>query len=339
MNRSSCFLAFLICSILSFAETLRADTVSAVIDNDAFAGRDGGGYTNGIRLGWLSSELDKDTNASDNIYASFMKKTAEAIPFLHLDRQKKLHVGISVYQIMTTPTLIFNSEPDYYDFPYSGYLRASFFIFEWDSERYNEYSFNIGVIGPISGAGNAQKISHKILGDREPRGWDNQLDNYLTAGVAYEHGVKSWTGHFHNSFSADWINVFRIELGNYYSGISGGTVWRFGQNYTENFNVYYPSYPEVIGDNALLSVKKRKEELGWSLSAGLFADATAYFYVIDATKDYMIDRNIFSGSVTGAGTLYFDNIEVSLSMRMYTTRIKNSSNKVSYGTLSVLWHF
>jgi hypothetical protein len=339
MNFSSYVLLFLICAILSSTQSVYADTVSVVIDNDAFAGRDGGGYTNGIRIGWLSGELDRDTNASHTLYASFMKKAVETIPFVRLDKQKKLHVGASLYQIMTTPSRITSSEPDYSDFPYSGYLRASFFLFELDSQKYDEYSFNIGVVGPISGAKNLQRFTHKISGDREPKGWDNQLDNYLTAGVAYEHGVKSWRGNFNNAISADWINVFRIELGNYYSGISGGTVWRFGKNYTKNFNIYYPSYPEIIGDNALLSGTKRDEGLGWSLSAGLFADATAYFYVIDAAKDYEIDRNIFSGSATGSGTLYFDSVEISLSMRVYTTRIKHSSNRVSYGTLSVLWHF
>lgn len=339
MNLSRSFLVFLICAVLSLAQSLFADTVSVVIDNDAFVGRDGGGYTNGIRIGWLSEELDRDVNTSENIYASLMIRAAKRIPFLHLDRQKKLHVGVSVNQVMTTPSGISNSEPDYYDYPYSGYLRASFFILEWNREKYDEYSFNIGVVGPASGAENVQRFTHKVLGDKDPKGWDNQLGNHLTAGAAYEHGAKHWTGNFNDALSADWINVFRLEAGSYYSGISGGTVWRFGKNYTKNFNIYYPSYPEIIGDNALLSETKRNEGLGWSFSAGLFADATAYFYVMDAAKDYNIDRDVFSGSVTGSGTLYFDSVEVSLSIRMYSTRIVRSSNRVSYGTLSVLWNF
>ncbi|MBE0498323.1 MAG: hypothetical protein IBX43_03675 [Campylobacterales bacterium] len=43
-----------------------------------------------------------------------------------------------------------------------------------------------------------------------------------------------------------------------------------------------------------------------------FADASAYFYVIDEAKGYAIDRKIFSGSAAGSGTLYFDRVEISL---------------------------
>lgn len=332
--------SFLIFFMLLFVEIAYADRMSVVIDNDAFVGKDGGGYTNGIRIGWLDDELDgSDANRSKSAYSRFMRSAVEAIPFLSLDKHKKHNAGISIYQMMITPAHITNGEADYYDFPYSGYLATSFFIFEWDREGYDEYSFNLGIVGPASGAGKLQKITHKILNDREPKGWDYQLGNHLIAGVAYEHGDRSWRGYYMNGLETDWVNSIRVQLGNFNIGISGATIWRLGKNYPEDFNVYYPSYPSIIGDSALIGAQRRNNNFGWSVRAGLIADATAYLYVIDEAKDYHIDRNIFSGSAICSGSLYFSDLEISLSMRVYTAPIKQSTKQVSYGSLSVLWHF
>jgi lipid A 3-O-deacylase len=336
MDRNSpCRILFL-CCLLSFLNTAYAGTISFVLENDAFAYRDDR-YTSGIRLGWLSDELQNNTtDGFQNTYGDLMQSAVEAIPFLTLDDQRDHHAGMSIYQMTFTPQDIKNTEPDYNDIPYAGYLTSSFFFIEWDEKSSDEYRFLLGLVGPNSGAGSIQKATHKILGNNYPEGWDNQLGNHLTVGIAYSHAEKSWKGSYDNGLDADWVNSLNLQLGNFYTGVSGGTVWRFGKNYPENFNVYYPG---IMVENALISLKRDDTNLGWSFSAGLFADAIGYLYTIDSAKDYNIDKEIFSGSAVSSLSLYFSNTEISYSMRVRTPLIKQSSHTMVFGALSILWHF
>jgi len=172
MKKNNPFLILLTCNLLFFTHTAFADTVSFTIDNDVFANKDGG-YTNGTRIAWLGNELrNKDLNKSDDSYGSFMQATAEGLPFFSLDKQKNHNAGMSVYHMIVTPEDTSSSEPLYNDIPYSGSLLTSFFFFEWDKKDYHEYSFDIGLVGPLSRAEQIQKISHKIFPGNEPQGWD-----------------------------------------------------------------------------------------------------------------------------------------------------------------------
>lgn len=313
-----------------------ADTMFVKFENDVVANNDAG-YTSGTHIGWLGSELnDSDVNKSVNAYGHFVKNVVASLPFLSLDNQKKHHAGISIYQMIFTPEDIAKVEADYNDIPYSGSLQASLFFFEWDSGSYHEYSLDTGVVGPNSGAKWVQKTFHKVAG-KEPNGWDNQLDNKLMLGVSYGYGTKTWTDNYDNKLEADWVNAFRCKVGNFYTGISASTIWRFGENYSKNFN---SSFPGSMGNSSLLGVPKRNKHLGWSLSAGLLADAVAYLYIIDSADEYDIDRRKFSASVIGSGSLYFDNVEIAFSMRKRTALTKQaSSQEENFGSITVLWDF
>lgn len=329
------FLVFI--SHLTFLlNTVYADTMSVEFENDVFANRDAG-YTSGTHIGWLGSELnDSDLNKSANAYGHFMKNAVSSLPFLRLDNQKRHNAGISLYQMIYTPEDIAKAEADYNDIPYSGSLLSSFFFFEWDSESYHEYSLDIGIVGPNSGAEWVQINFHRIAG-KEPNGWDNQLGNKLMLGVSYAYGIKSWTHSYNNKFESDWVNAFRCQVGNFYTGVSGSSVWRFGNNYPDNFN---SNFPGTMGNSSLLSVPKRNTYLGWSLSAGFLADAVGYFYIIDSADEYDIDRNRFSASVVGSGSLYINNVEISLSMRRRTALIKQASyHEETFGSIAILWDF
>ena len=335
MKRHTLFLIF-ISHMIFLLNTVHADRMFVEFENDVFANKDAG-YTSGTHIGWLGSELnDSDLNKSSNVYGSFMQNAVANLPFLSLNNQKKHNAGISLYQMIFTPVDISKVEADYNDIPYSGSLLSSFFFFEWDSENYHEYSLDIGIVGLNSGAEWVQKTFHKVAG-KDPNGWDNQLDNKLILGVSYAYGIKSWTNNYDNKFESDWVNAFRCQVGNFYTGISGSSIWRFGENYPENFN---SNFPGTMGNSSLLGVPKRNKYLGWSLSAGLSADAVAYFYIIDSANEYDIDRNKFSASVIGSGSLYFGNAEIALSMRRRTALIKKASyHEETFGSIAILWDF
>jgi len=325
-----------IANTIFFLNTTSADTLSVAFDNDVFA-NDDAGYTSGTHIAWLGSDLNNtNLNKSDNIYGHFIKNAVENLPFFSLNKQKKHNAGISIYQMIFTPEDISKSEADYNDIPYSSSLLSSFFFFEWDRESYHEYSLDIGIVGRNAGAEWVQETFHKVAG-KIPSGWDTQLDNKLMLGVSYGYGIKSWARTYANKFESDWVNAFRCQVGNFYTGVSGSSIWRFGKNYPENFN---SSFPGTMGHSPLLGALRKNTSLGWSVSSGLLAEAVAYFYIIDSAEEYDINRNKFSLSVMGSGSLYVDNIEIAFSMRRRTALIKQaSSNSETFGTIVILWHF
>jgi lipid A 3-O-deacylase len=322
--------------MVSLQSSLFSDTLSVIIENDAFT-NDDSGYTSGIRLGWLGDEINADAYESDFSYGRFMQGAIDSIPLLELDTSKKHNAGISLYQMIFTPEDISKKEPDYNDIPYSGTLLASFFLFEWDEDSYHEYSLDLGMVGPSTKTEQLQKTAHVITGNNEPEGWNNQIDDQFLLGISYGYGHKTWKSKDRVTYKSDWNNAFRCQAGNFSTGASISSIIRFGNNYPENFNAIFPG---AMTNSGLLSLSNNSERLGWSVSAGVAADAIAYFYVIDSANEYDIDRNKYSASAVASTSLFYGGAELTFSLLTRTKLIDEaSSDVVTFGRIAFLYHF
>jgi len=318
--------------LLFLVTPLKSDTISILFENDLFAGTDKH-YTNGVRIGWLDDSLHKDEQIN---YSQLMYKTIDAIPYLYLDPHKKHNAGFSLYQMMFTPQDITATEANYDDIPYTGHLIFSFFLFEYDSNSYDEYKLQFGIVGPLSGAANVQKFFHRLTHSTQPQGWDTQLGNHLTAGITYDHGTRLWQKEIGYGLSSDFIGSYGIQLGNFYTGAAARGVWRVGNNYPDNFNAFYS---DVIGDSALLGLQESSEEFGWSVNLGLTLNGIAYFYVTDADTDYNIQRKPYLGDALLSLSFYSQDFELSLTTLIKFSLSNPSVNTLSYGAASLLWKF
>ncbi|MCK5005419.1 MAG: lipid A deacylase LpxR family protein [Candidatus Aminicenantes bacterium] len=329
--------ALLLClNLLFISGLLYSDTISIAVENDFFAGTDMH-YTNGIRIGWLGNPLKgSDIDDASGIYPGTIRNAVKIIPFLSLNEGKSYNVGFSVYQMMFTPEDITKTEPDYNDIPYAGHLLFSFFLFEHDEHSYSEFKFQLGIVGPASGAGTAQRTFHKLIGAITPEGWDTQLENHATFGIAYEHGIRKWEKSYKGGFSSDLIGNVGFHLGNFYSGASLGSAWRFGKNYPKNFNVYYSG---IINENALLGLQRERRGFGWSVNFGLFVDVIAYLYITDAASDYNINRGYFLGRAVVSLSFYLGNFQLSVTKQFRTSLASSQGNTLSFGAVSLLWKF
>ncbi len=320
--------------ILFLSIQISADTLSIVIENDFFAGTDKH-YTNGIRFGWLGKGIKGEKlETQNNFYSKIVKGWIKAIPFLSVEKDKYYNFGMSLYQMMFTPEDITKKEPNYNDIPYAGHLVLSFLLFEHDSHSYNEFKFQLGIVGPDSGAGAAQKWFHNLIGGVEPQGWDTQLPNHPTFGLVYEHGIRRWEKNYGNGFSSDLIGNISLSLGNFFTGSSVGAMWRIGKNYPKNFNVYYSG---MINEGALLGLQTLNRGFGWSVNFGLYLDIIAYLYVIDSAKEYNIDSGYFLGRAVISLSFYFHNFQISVTKQIRSSILSSRRNELSYGAVSILW--
>jgi len=292
--------------LLFFSLTLNADEFSLSFYNDVFAGTDRH-FTNGISLSWLDGtykSTHNDNNKSSS-YTNFTSKIIESLPLNTLDKSKNYNMGISISQIMITPSETSVSTPQYNDMPYAGYLALSFYLFEWTKESFVEYRVEVGVVGEESGTKLAQNTTHKYIGVAKSEGWDTQLGTQYTVNALLRYGEISWKKSNTNGLSMDWFNHFGVQAGNFIIDAFGGSMFRIGNNYVENFNLHYPYLKE---EASLLRLDDEHKGFGWSFSVGVNGSLLAYSYIFDEAKNkgYETDKNIVNVSLYGGIDLSYD---------------------------------
>jgi len=266
------------------------------LDNDYFAGTDQH-FTSGLGISWLDDDY-KENNSS--MYSKALLNLLTMLPFKNYDSAQNYTAGLSLSQIMYTPVNLEKTTAQYNDIPYSGYLTLSFFVFQWNEHDFQEYRVDMGIVGPQSKASEIQHNFHILIRDPHiPQGWNTQLGPHNVLNMLYRYGQKSWQGKIQDSLNADWFNQIGIQAGNYMTDCFFSTAFRFGKNYSNNFNAHYPYLRE---EASLLKSYKWQAGFGWSFSTGVNADVTAYSYVLDEgralgydVKPYLLNNSAFAG--------------------------------------------
>lgn len=111
------------------------------------------------------------------------------------------------------------------DRPFAGYLYAGGNI-KWllKTERILEVSFNIGTVGPNAKGEEVQKGLHDVIGFYPIKGWEYQVNNEIGVNTSLKHSsLLARNGS--NDLS---LNSY-LNLGNTFSGIGAGVLYRTGQ--------------------------------------------------------------------------------------------------------------
>lgn len=144
------------------------EAATVQIDNDEMGGTDRH-YTGGVRIACvtLPPQYVRDLILS------------EPDPGAITHNRMTYAIGQSLF----TPDDISQSDSIDDDQPYAGWLYLGFgveseVIPKTDHLRYlDNIELQLGVIGPLSGAEQVQRIGHDLTNATDPRGWGNQLDN------------------------------------------------------------------------------------------------------------------------------------------------------------------
>lgn len=132
---------------------------------------------------------------------------------------------IRLSQIMYTPKDISLTEYIEGDRPYAG---TSFLNYGQGNLKDNTYIYfegGIGFLGERSRAGDTQKFVHKAFDNREPKGWDNQVEKGLIATF----GGKIKTKHVNKDFF-QIISSTKFEVGGLWDYFGVGLEPRLGFN-------------------------------------------------------------------------------------------------------------
>jgi len=324
--------------VLSFSSASFADgdsgTIAFVFENDVFAGTDQN-YTNGVRLSWLSESAESAApGLFGSDYAQFLKNSFNFLPgFGNDDKQHSASFAIS--QFMVTPEDLEATQllPD--QSPYAGLLLFETGLFAWDQNDYREIEFTLGVAGPDSGAGATQRFIHRAIDAPRPRGWDNQIDQRIVAGVTYARGHRLLRDNYSPGYSWDLIGNYGATAGNLLVSGGGFLSFRWGKNLPYNFNMYYS---RSGSESALLGLPEGSNQSGWYLVAAAAFEASAYNYLEEAIEDtHTISTENSRASLILGGVYFRNKLQIGFNMQRNSYGVEGEDE--TYGALHAIWSF
>ena len=248
-------LIFLFCCLLTFSLNASSFSINAENDTLSFPKKDRE-YSHGTEFVYMSDS-----------------------PFWIFD-----NIGFGMEQTMYTPPLLKTDDLQIGEHPYCGYLSFNLLGENWipltEKTTFTlQHSLGFGCVGPSSHAEQSQKIIHKWLGCKEPKGWKWQISDeaivqyQLYANLNYEIYKK-------NSFQVFIIPRAGTDFGGFKDMIAIGSDIKIGWNVKEN-----------VGSNMILSApkSKKKSKYGFFLLTGV--EGRCVFH------DTSIDGGLFKDSI------------------------------------------
>lgn len=303
----------------AFAEP---DWLSVSWENDVVAGKDGGGYTNGIYF-----SLGQRNDPGEGV----TKPPLLTLPLAWMVDDDptyayKLH---SIGQAMVTPEDITKEIPDPADAPYAGllYLRSTYVVVKNDFA--DHVAMLVGIVGPSSGAEQTQKFVHKVVGSDQPKGWDYQLDDKFVWQIQR---TAVWRFSTRDSSPFDAVLLADIAGGNLESRGGAGLFLRAGEGLARNYSTMgflssRISTPVAVSD-------------GWYVYIGGTANYVHNQILVDgnefgtsASKGLENYQYSFMGGVTYA----WDRTTICFSFQSDTDPSESRTARKNFGAITLAW--
>lgn len=340
LSRSACALALLLVATpLCAAEPEAASSVlgspprqneddakifSLVWENDMFANTDRN-YTNGIRLGWLTSE-------SDTPY--WLRTAAEVLPVAN---EGKKRISVAVGQSMFTPDDDKRYTLDPNDRPYAGWLYGSLGVVSDTGQTLDNVMLTLGMVGPSAYAEQTQDAIHSLKGVGKFNGWDNQIKDEPGIVLTYERKWRNMVQFSPFGFGFDATPHVGVNLGNIYTDASTGLTFRFGKDLPADYGP--PRIrPSVPGSDFFIP----SQDFGWYLFAGLEGRAVARNIFLDGNtfrESHHVEKENFVGGLQAGVAFTFDNVRLSYTHVLYSQEFKTQDEAAQFGVISLSFRF
>ena len=210
-------------------------TLSFYWENDYLAKTDSN-YTNGGRLTWTSpwSSRAPDGDSDPPGATPWYHSLTNAMPFFSSPGFRSamfLAVGQSIY----TPDDLYREDLIVDDRPYAGYLYLGFGFIRRNAQSMDTLELNVGIVGRHSYAEDVQEQVHQWIGNDEPKGWANQLQDEPALGITYERKWKWVKTEINDHWGYDLIPHAGGSVGNVAIYANAGAEFRFGWNRPDDF--------------------------------------------------------------------------------------------------------
>lgn len=296
-----------------------------VFENDLFAGNDQG-YTDGVRLTWLSSEAGTPL---------WIRQAANTL--LPFAQEGKKRISFAVGQSMFTPSNISAPIPNPDDQPYAGWLYASLGVISDTDKTLNTMVLTLGMVGPASYAEQTQKAIHHITHSPQPEGWDYQLKNEPGILFTYQRKWRHMLELSPFGLGIDGTPSIGGNLGNVETSAAIGTTFRLGFDLPADYGP--PSIrPNLPGSGFFIPT----QTLGGYIFTAVEAHAVARNIFLDGNTfadSEHVDKKPFLANLQLGATLTYKDMRISYTQLFMTREFKTQEEAPQFGALTVSYRF
>ena len=237
---------------------------------------------------------------------------------------------------MYTPKNVYTSALIKDDRPYAGWLNFEYALHQSSAQELNSLILQVGVVGEISGAEQTQKLIHKLIGNDEPQGWGNQLNNELGINLTYQHKWRYVTKNY-NGFEGNFVPFVEANLGNINTSAGGGILMRFGKSPIQDFG---SSSIDMGGENGIPirtnCLCPQYEPWSFTLNFSLAANAVARDIFLDGntfSKSHSVDKENFLLYGSYGFSARYEHYALDYIVTMTTKHFKEEDSGHDFGTV------
>lgn len=214
------------------------------------------------------------------------------------------------------------------DMIFAGWLYGGLFIQRAADDKLDHIELNMGVIGPSSGAEQAQRCIHRYFHSGNPIGWEQQIPDEFAADFSYMRQQRLTKGLLAPSANMDFIADYGFTVGSVHRYVEAGLMCRYGFNIGKTFGPGRLDRPEGI-----------------SLLRRTF-DKSGYLYMRGAAKAVEYNRFLTGleqeplvGQLQAGIVLRYKKLDIGYSQSFLTKEFEEQSGKDSIGSLTLSWQF
>jgi len=292
-------------------------------ENDYFVNQDEG-YTNGVRLGWLSSE----TNMLD--WVRYLGRYAP-------DPTNHKRIAISLGQSIFTPKDTQRTTYNPNDRPYAAWLYGTVGVIAETGRVINTYQLTLGMVGPSAQGEQVQNGVHNLIGDQTAKGWRYQLKNEPGAVLTFDH---KWRGLYQRNpfgLSFDASPHVGFNLGNIYTNATTGVMFRLGENLPDDYGP--PEIqPSLSGSDFFIPTR----ELGWYLFAGVDGEAVGRNIFLDGNTfrdGPRVDKNTFVGNAALGLAVTYGQARLAYNYAFRANEFRGEPKMNNFGAVTLSYRF
>lgn len=323
-------------------------TFSLGFENDLFADTDRF-YTNGIKLNWISPELqwfeDLEWIKQDTFLSNSVKQFINLLPYNN-DPERQRHFSFSIGQKMFTPEDIAKRNLITTDRPYAGWLYGDIGFHSKNKRRLDSFTIQLGLVGDVALGEEAQDLVHSIRGIDKANGWDNQLDTEVGLALIYDRKQRLIRRtDIKGLFGFDTIAHIGGAAGNVFTHLNSGAEFRLGWNIPTDFG---SALIRPAGNtNAPTDASDPRYQSGKNAFSFYFFTAANGRWVL---RDIFLDGNTFSdshdvdkkslvGEIIVGSSIVMQNFKISYAQVFRSKEFNLQRSGQSFGSISLSYTY